>query len=83
MKYMKYVEFNERDLKQLKHKSFQADNWEQAENFIEYEHFLGNSYFQRLSQLLNRVHDTMKASNGDALKENFTGSQSAVNEELS
>jgi len=28
MKYLKYLEFNERDLKILKHKSFQADNWD-------------------------------------------------------
>ena len=49
---MKYVEFNERDLKLLKHKSFKADNWEQAENFIEYEKFISGSYFNRLSVLL-------------------------------
>ena len=57
MKYLKYLEFNERDLKILKHKSFQADNWDQIENFIEYEARLQNSYFERLSKLLNRMCD--------------------------
>ena len=37
IKYQRYVENNERDLKELKHKSFQADNWDQVENFVEYE----------------------------------------------
>ena len=27
-KYVRYAQFNERDLQQLKHKSFQADNWD-------------------------------------------------------
>ena len=44
-------------MKQLKHKSFQADNWDQVENFIEYETFLTNSYFSRLCVLVNRMHD--------------------------
>lgn len=57
IKYLRYVEYNERDLRQLKHKSFQADNWDQIENFIEYEDFLGNSYFTNLSSLVSRMND--------------------------
>ena len=56
-KYQRYVEFNERDLGQLKHKSFQADNWDQVENFIEYEDFLNNSYFTKLCGLVCRFYD--------------------------
>ena len=74
-KYQRYIEFNQRDLKDLKHKSFQADNWDQVENFIEYENFLANSYFEKLCNLINRMHDQMKASssNADAAKECFIG----------
>lgn len=56
-KYQRFVEFNERDLKDLKHKSFKADNWDQVENFIEYESFLSRSYFEKLCKMINRVHD--------------------------
>ena len=77
---MKYGQFNERDLQQLKHKSFLADNWDQVENFIEYEAFLQRSYFERLSHLFNRIHDQMKASSSspDATKECFDGSAEKV-----
>ena len=72
-RYQKYRGFNGRDLQQLKHNSFKADNWEQVENFIEYERFLQNSYFERLSNLLNRIFDQIKASasSADASKESF------------
>ena len=62
-------------MKQLKHKSFQADNWDQVENFIEYEAFLTNSYFSRLCFLVNRMHDQIKSSssNTDAAKDCFEG----------
>lgn len=62
-------------MQQLKHKSFQADNWDQIENFIEFESFLQKSYFERLCSLFNRVHEQMKASSGnpDASKECFEG----------
>ena len=64
----------------MKHKSFKADNWEQVENFIEYEQFLKNSYFERLGSLLNRVADQMKASasNSDATKDCFVGTAALV-----
>jgi len=80
IKYLKYVEFNERDLKQLKHKSFQADNWDQVENFVEYEAFLKNSYFEHLSRLVDRMTDQIKASgnNFEAAKECFENTQEQI-----
>lgn len=80
LKYQKYVEFNERDLKELKHKSFLADNWDQVENFVEYESFLKNSYFGRLSSLVERMTDQIKASgnNYDAARECFEGTADSI-----
>lgn len=81
-RYQKYAQYNERDLNQLKHKSFQADNWDQIENFIEYEQFLKQSYFERLCLLMNRVNDQMKGTNSDATKDSFDGTRDQVKSAL-
>lgn len=82
-KYMKYAQFNERDLQQLKHKSFKADNWDQVENFIEYESFLKKSYFERLCSMFCKLGDQIKASSGnpDASKSCFEGTAEQMKSE--
>jgi len=44
-KYAKYLKFNSRDLGDIKFKACEEKNYGQLENFIEYEEFLGRSYF--------------------------------------
>ena len=52
---------NEDNLNKLKHESFKEDNFEQIENFNEYEKFLLGSYFNKLVNTLNKMHDQLKA----------------------
>lgn len=47
-KYQKYTSLNALNLRQLKQQSFNEDNYDQIENFVEYENFLNKSYFHHL-----------------------------------
>jgi len=47
-KYKKYESLNHSDLQKLKLKTFDDDNYEQIENFVEYEAYLQQSYFARV-----------------------------------
>ena len=84
LKYQQYTDFNERDLKELKHKSFKADNWDQVENFIEYERFLKSSYFSKVSVLVSRFHDQVKASssNAEAARECFEATAEQLSQQV-
>lgn len=44
-KYQKYLRNNARDIADMKIEAVQKDNYSQLDNFIEYEQYLGNSYF--------------------------------------
>lgn len=76
VKYQKYWMLNEENLAKLKHESFKEDNYDQIENFNEYERFLGNSYFNKLVNLLNKMFDLMKmgANSIENTKDFFSGS---------
>ena len=52
MKYNKYSKLNMKDLKKVKVKALQENNFDQIENFIEYEQFLKNSYFTNVAKFI-------------------------------
>lgn len=47
-KYSKFYKLNMQNLKSCKLKALHDDNYSQIENFIEYESFIANSYFNQL-----------------------------------
>jgi pyruvate carboxylase len=62
-KFSKYLKNNARDLADMKVKAINDNNYQTLENFIEYEKYLGNSYFtQFITEYLER---------GRALLNNF------------
>ena len=44
-KFSKYLKNNARDLADMKVKALNDKNYQQLENFIDYENYLGNSYY--------------------------------------
>ena len=45
VKFSKYLKNNAKDLADMKVKALNDNNYSALENFIEYEKYLGNSYF--------------------------------------
>jgi hypothetical protein len=74
-KYSKYWSLNALNLRQLKQQSFNEDNYDQIENFVEYENFLNRSYFHHLQELVDETYDLLKSSatNSDFSCEHFLG----------
>lgn len=50
VKYHKYESLNNSDLQKLKLKTFDDDNFEQIENFVEYGEYLEKSYFAKVQK---------------------------------
>jgi hypothetical protein len=75
VKYNKYWQLNALNLRQLKQQSFNEDNFDQIENFVEYESFLNRSYFHHLQELVYRQYELIKngATNPEYASEYFTG----------
>ena len=51
-KFQKYQKLNSKDLKNMKTKALKDNNFESIENFVEYELFLNNSYFNSVIRFL-------------------------------
>lgn len=62
VKYQKYWSLNALNLRQMKQQSFNEDNYEQIENFVEYENFLNRSYFHHLQAMVAKAFENLKAS---------------------
>lgn len=74
-KYSKYWQLNALNLRQLKQQSFNENNYEQIENFVEYENFLNRSYFHHLQTQVNENYELLRnaATNPDFSNEHFVG----------
>lgn len=74
-KYNKYWSLNALNLRQLKQQSFNEDNYDQIENFVEYENFLNRSYFHHLQAHVNENYELLRnaASNPEFTSEHFLG----------
>ncbi len=57
VKYNKYSKLNMQNLKTCKAQALKDNNYDQIENFIEYEDFIANSYFNLLTKYLGYLVD--------------------------
>ena len=59
------------NLKTCKVKAFTDNNYDQIENFIEYEDFIANSYFNQISRFTSYLIDFIESQNGGEHSKNF------------
>jgi len=73
--YCKYREMGEHDLKRLKASTFEEENYDQVENFVDYQVYLRDAFFSHLIKHSNIMYELMKtgASNIDFVKETLLG----------
>lgn len=79
-KYSKYWQLNALNLRQLKQQSFNENNYEQIENFVEYENFLNRSFYHHLHGTVVAMFDVMRqaATNPEFAMEYFSGHASLL-----
>lgn len=72
VKYSKYWQLNALNLRQLKQQSFNENNYEQIENFVEYENFLNRSFYHHLHSATVQQYELLKqASTNPEYAEDF------------
>lgn len=57
VKYSKFYKLNMQNLKTCKANALKDNNYDQIENFIEYESFIVNSYFNQLMRFFSYLID--------------------------
>ena len=62
---------NIQNLKTCKAKALTDNNYDQIENFIEYEDFIANSYFNQISRFTSYLIDFIESQNGAEHSKNF------------
>ena len=71
VKYNKFFKLNIQNLKTCKAKALTDNNYDQIENFIEYEDFIANSYFNQISRFISYLIDFIESQNGAENSKNF------------
>ncbi len=71
VKYNKFFKLNIQNLKTCKAKALTDNNYDQIENFIEYEDFIANSYFNQISRFISYLIDFIESQNGAEHSKNF------------
>lgn len=72
VKYNKFFKLNMQNLKTCKANALKDNNYDQIENFIEYEEFIANSYFNQLTKFVSYLIEFMEQTSGDQAKNFFT-----------
>lgn len=80
VKYNKYSKLNMQNLKTCKAQALKDNNYDQIENFIEYEDFINNSYFNMLTKFLGYLVDFHENSGSqqDFAKSFFTNMKDQI-----
>ena len=71
VKYNKYFKLNLQNLKTCKAKALTDNNYDQIENFIEYEDFIANSYFNQISRFVSFLIDFVEQTGGIEASKSF------------